>query len=109
MTARCGTVSIWAAYDYAAMLEAQMAGRRDIWGIRWYWSVFCQNGLSLFPPQSLVRNTGQDGSGTHGGGFLRKFSPPGRGIRKEIRPLCRWFQLGRASQKRSPRDQSRSP
>jgi len=64
-------------YDYAAMLEAQMAGRGDSWGIRWYWSVFRQNGLSLFPPQSLVRNTGQDGSGTHGSGFLRKFSAPG--------------------------------
>ena len=28
--------------------------------------------------------------------------------RKEVRPLCRWFQLYRAGQKRSPRDQSRS-
>lgn len=62
-------------YDYATMLEAQMHGRRDSWGIRWYWSVFRQNGLGVFPPQTLVRNTGQDGSGTHGGGVLRKFSP----------------------------------
>lgn len=61
-------------YDYATMLERQMAGKRDSWGIRWYWSVFQQDGLTVFPPASLVRNTGQDGSGTHGGGSIRKFS-----------------------------------
>lgn len=64
-------------YDYATMLERQMAGKRDSWGIRWYWSVFQQDGLTVFPPASLVRNTGQDGSGTHGGGSVRKFSGTG--------------------------------
>jgi len=64
------------AYDYATMLERQMAGRSDSWGIRWYWSVFRRAGLTLFPPQPLVRNTGHDGSGTHGAGrALRRFSP----------------------------------
>lgn len=61
-------------YDYATMLERQMAGKRDSWGIRWYWSVFQQDGLTVFPPATLVRNTGQDGSGTHGGGSIRTFS-----------------------------------
>lgn len=61
-------------YDYATMLERQMAGKRDSWGIRWYWSTFQDGGLTLFPPRTLVRNTGQDGSGTHGGGKVRRFS-----------------------------------
>lgn len=61
-------------YDYAEMLRRQMEGRRDSWGIRWYWSTFRAQGLAVFPPATLVRNTGQDGSGTHGAGKLRHFS-----------------------------------
>jgi hypothetical protein len=61
------------AYDYATMLERQMAGQLDSWAIRWYWSVFKAQGLVLFPPVSLVRNRGFDGSGTHGRGWLRRF------------------------------------
>jgi hypothetical protein len=55
------------------MLEQQMNGKRDSWAIRWYWSVFKENGLVLFPPLSLVRNNGFDGSGTHGRGRLSRF------------------------------------
>lgn len=58
------------AYDYATMLERQMRGAIDSWAVRWYWTVFKANGLVLFPPVSLVRNTGFDGSGTHGRGVL---------------------------------------
>ena len=61
------------AYDYATMLERQMSGKADSWAVRWYWSVFNENGLVLFPPVSLVRNAGFDGSGTHGRGLLRRF------------------------------------
>ncbi len=61
-------------YDYATMLMRHMAGLRDSWAIRWYWTVFKANGLVLFPPVSLVINTGFDGTGTHGRGWLRKFS-----------------------------------
>jgi hypothetical protein len=70
-------------YDYAAMLRRQMSGRGDSWGIRWYWTVFRANGMTVFPPRSLVHNTGFDGSGTHGGGRFRRFGtgglPPERG------------------------------
>lgn len=62
------------AYDYATMLVRQMEGLRNSWAVRWYWTVFKANGLVLFPPVSLVRNTGFDGSGTHGRGLLRRFS-----------------------------------
>lgn len=68
--------NVGGVYDYAAMMERQMAGKADSWGIRWYWSVFQQNGKTLFPPQSLVRNNGQDGSGTHGKGIFASFSVP---------------------------------
>lgn len=60
-------------YDYASMLQRQMRGRSDSWGVRWYWSVFSQNGMTCFPPQTLVRNTGMDGTGTHGRGFVRRY------------------------------------
>jgi hypothetical protein len=61
------------AYDYATMLTRQMKGVGDSWAIRWYWSVFRSQGLVVYPPQTLVRNTGFDGSGTHGGGLFRRF------------------------------------
>jgi hypothetical protein len=64
------------AYDYTTMLFRQMTGQRDSWAIRWYWTVFKAHGLVLFPPVSLVRNTGFDGSGTHGRGLLRRFAKP---------------------------------
>jgi Glycosyl transferase family 2 len=61
------------SYDYSTMLQRQMSGLGDSWAIRWYWSVFRNDGIVCFPPVSLVQNTGLDGSGTHGRGSLRKF------------------------------------
>jgi hypothetical protein len=61
-------------YNYTEMMRRQMRGQSDSWGIRWYWSVFRQGGLTLFPPVTLVRNTGHDGSGTHGRGVVSSFS-----------------------------------
>jgi hypothetical protein len=54
------------SYDYFSMMQNQFAGKCDSWAICWYWSVFQHNALVLFPPRSLVSNTGFDGSGTHG-------------------------------------------
>lgn len=65
------------AYDFSTMLERQMAGHGDSWAIRWYWSVFRNEGVVCFPPVSLVKNTGMDGSGTHGRGVLRRFKKQG--------------------------------
>jgi hypothetical protein len=53
------------AYPYSALLKRQRQGSIDSWAIRWYLSVFLRNGLTLYPPASLVRNIGLDGSGTH--------------------------------------------
>lgn len=65
------------AYPYSWLMERQQRGLSDSWGIRWYWSVFQAGGLGLFPPQTLIRNIGQDGSGTHGGGTVSDFSGSG--------------------------------
>ncbi len=54
------------AYPYYAMLERQQRGQVDSWAIRWYLSIFMRGGLSAFPGRTLVKNTGFDGSGTHG-------------------------------------------
>jgi glycosyltransferase involved in cell wall biosynthesis len=64
-------------YDFSTMLERQMAKLGDSWAIRWYWSVFRNQGVVCFPPTSLVRNTGMDGSGTHGRGLFRRFRAGG--------------------------------
>ncbi|ULA64983.1 MAG: Sugar transferase [Nitrospira sp.] len=56
------------AYPYSSMVEAQFRGEIDSWAIRWYVSVFAHKGLVLFPRQTLVNNSGLEGSGTHGKG-----------------------------------------
>ncbi len=54
------------AYDYFSMLQDQLSGKIDSWAIRWYWSVFQEGGLTLFPPLSYVQNIGFDSTATHG-------------------------------------------
>jgi glycosyl transferase family 2 len=55
------------AYPYSKDLENRQRGRGHGWGIIWYYCVFREDGLCLFPRQSLVANLGLDGSGTHFG------------------------------------------
>lgn len=74
-------------YPYSQMLKRQQNCLSDSWGIRWYWSVFKRNGKCLFPPSSLVSNTGQDGSGTHGGGVAGDFSNKGVKLTQTIPTL----------------------
>ena len=52
-------------YGYTRMLEDQIAGRNDSWAVRWYASAFLTGMLTLYPGRSLVRNIGNEGSGTH--------------------------------------------
>jgi hypothetical protein len=55
------------SYPYFKMLEDQLDGKISSWAIRWYLSVFSNDGLVLHPAKTLVSNIGVDGSGTHGG------------------------------------------
>jgi hypothetical protein len=56
-----------ASYPYSKMMEAQIRGDNDSWAIRWYASAFLAGKLTLYPGRSLVRNIGNDRSGTHCG------------------------------------------
>lgn len=60
------------AYPYSKMLEGQIAGTNDSWAVRWYASAFLAGKLTLYPGRSLVRNIGNDNSGTHSD-FTDKF------------------------------------
>lgn len=51
--------------NYLGMLKYQAKSRVDSWAIRWYASVFLNQGLCLHPAQSLVQNIGHDSSGIH--------------------------------------------
>jgi hypothetical protein len=72
------------AYDYFEMIKTQMSGGADSWAIRWYWSVFRNNGYILYPPISHVDNIGLDGSGTHGSLTGEKFKQIDKNILTNI-------------------------
>ena len=46
-------------------LERNVKGDLKTWAVRWYASLFIQDGLCLYPKKSLVRNLGFDGSGVN--------------------------------------------
>jgi len=51
--------------DFATQLILNVKGLANTWAIKWHSSVYLENGLTLFPKLSLVRNVGFDGGGTH--------------------------------------------
>jgi hypothetical protein len=51
--------------NFWKQIQAFKAGKNDSWAIRWYASIFLQNGLTLNPSNSLIQNIGHDGSGVH--------------------------------------------
>jgi len=55
------------AMDYFSMLENQILGKVDSWAICWHASMFLQNRVCVYPPESLSKNIGSDGSGVHSG------------------------------------------
>lgn len=50
---------------FSSQLSLNITGELNTWAIKWYGTVFLNNGLSLHPPYSLVDNIGMDGSGTN--------------------------------------------
>lgn len=74
------------AYDYFGLLQKVANGESRTWAVNWHASVFCANGLSWFPPVSLVENIGLDGSGAHtdaGDAWLRTPLPRQK-VKKEF-------------------------
>ena len=49
------------------MLCMQMEGKLDSWAVRWCYSLFMNNRLTVYPKISRARNIGFDGSGVHCG------------------------------------------
>ena len=47
------------------MLRKQAAGKIDSWAICWHASCFLKNMFTLYPGKSLIRNIGNDQTGTH--------------------------------------------
>ncbi|GHS95764.1 hypothetical protein AGMMS50276_12590 [Synergistales bacterium] len=45
---------------FSEMLLSQLRGGMAEWSMPWYWNVFQQNGLNLWPPYSLTSNVGFD-------------------------------------------------
>jgi len=54
-----------AGEDVCLMLDLQQYGFLDSWAIRWTYAHFVNDGVSLVPYHSYVKNIGFDGSGTH--------------------------------------------
>lgn len=55
------------SYRFSKVLRSRQRGEGDIYDVVWYYIVFLHKGLGLYPRQSLVWNSGFDGSGMHCG------------------------------------------
>jgi hypothetical protein len=66
-----------APLPYFEFLHRQHVGRADSWYIRWYLSIFMNDGLVLYPRHSHVQNQGFDGSGVHCGVGGSPYDTPG--------------------------------
>jgi acetyltransferase-like isoleucine patch superfamily enzyme len=58
--------------DLYTQLEQNYNKQLKTWAVKWYASVFLQNGKCLHPSKSLIINTGFDGSGTNCSAILTK-------------------------------------
>ena len=53
-------------YDYSKMLARQMASAQfGSWGVIYWWSIFRNNGLVVYPDYSLIQHNDFDHSGVH--------------------------------------------
>ena len=57
--------NIEGTYGFMNQLERNVSGTAKTWAVKWYASIFLNNGLSLHPYPSLVNNIGHDGTGEH--------------------------------------------
>jgi hypothetical protein len=57
--------SIESSMNFWKQMQQFKAGKNNSWAIRWYASIFLNNGLTLNPSRSFIHNIGHDGSGVH--------------------------------------------
>lgn len=55
--------------DRSCMLDDQINGIVDSWAIRFDYAMYKNDRFNIVPRESLIKNIGHDGSGTHGSGF----------------------------------------
>jgi hypothetical protein len=65
--AMCEAFDLDGTYPYSKMLRKSIQGQVSSWAVFFQAFVFSKNGLVLYPPESLIRNIGFDGSGAHCG------------------------------------------
>jgi hypothetical protein len=53
-------------YPFTAQLQNSIEGRVNSWFIHWYYTVFQNGGVSIFPPRRVLDNFGMS-DGSHGG------------------------------------------
>lgn len=61
----CCLFNKWGGSDLYKMLNGWHTGKNNSWAIRFVYSQFKNDGLSIFPTRSLVDNNGFDGTGTN--------------------------------------------
>lgn len=61
--------------DLNKMLHEQMTGKIDSWAIRWFYSQYKLNGLTIYPIYSKVFNNGFDDVATHTNGSEKRYLP----------------------------------
>lgn len=52
-------------FPYSDMLYNQYNRGKLTWDVLWYWTIFTNQGLTLFPKKTMVNNIGMDGTGVH--------------------------------------------
>jgi len=53
------------SFDFYQMLKDQVSGKNDSWAVRFYTSMLLDDGVFLYPRETLLQNIGFDGSGVH--------------------------------------------
>ncbi len=61
---------------FSTMLRSQITGKVDSWAVRWYASALAHDKLTLYPGRTLIRNIGNDASGTNYSKTARYDSEP---------------------------------
>lgn len=69
------------SYPFATQLQQSALGNLNGWYIHWYYTIFKEKGLSVFPPRRVLDNNGLTG-GTHGSSLN-----PFRFFRRKTQPM----------------------
>jgi len=98
--------------SFHGQLEENIQGKIRTWATKWFTTIYLEEGLCLYPRESLVQNIGFDGTGVHCGvaGTVNPYEPPLTGNRIPVRRIpFRQSRIGRFYLKRFYRNLPREP